>query len=64
VGFNEELMRKTIGGLLLLMFFIILYKPDKWIKGQVGKIIGKPTILQMVILLFSLVFTGGLSRQV
>ena len=64
VGFNEELMRKTIGGLLLFMFFIILYKPDKWIKGQVGKIIGKPTILQMVIFFFIGIYGGFIQAGV
>jgi uncharacterized membrane protein YfcA len=64
VGFNEELMRKTIGGLLLFMFFIILYKPDKWIKGQVGKNIGKPTILQMVIFFFIGIYGGFIQAGV
>ncbi|MDX9929172.1 MAG: sulfite exporter TauE/SafE family protein [Bacteroidales bacterium] len=30
--FNEELMRAVIGVLLLFMFFMILYKPERWIK--------------------------------
>ena len=64
VGFNEELMRKTIGGLLLVMFFIILYKPDKWIKGQVGKTIGKPTLLQMVVFFFIGIYGGFIQAGV
>ncbi len=64
VGFNEELMEKIIGGLLLFMFFIILYKPDKWIKGQVGKTIGKPTIWQMVIFFFIGIYGGFIQAGV
>lgn len=64
VGFNEDLMRKTIGGLLLFMFFIILYKPEKWIKGQVGKIIGKPTLLQIVIFFFIGIYGGFIQAGV
>ncbi|MCK4631396.1 MAG: sulfite exporter TauE/SafE family protein [Bacteroidales bacterium] len=64
VGFNEELMRKAIGGLLLFMFFFILYKPDKWIKGQVGKTIGKPTLLQMVIFFFIGIYGGFIQAGV
>lgn len=37
VDINEEIMRKTIGGLLLFMFFIILWKPSRWLREQQGK---------------------------
>ena len=33
-GFNEQLMRIIIGVLLLFMFFMILYKPEKWITNH------------------------------
>jgi uncharacterized protein len=33
VDINEEIMKKTIGGLLLFMFIIILVKPTKWLKN-------------------------------
>jgi uncharacterized membrane protein YfcA len=32
VDLNEEVMEKTIGVLLLIMFFIILWKPSKWLR--------------------------------
>ncbi|MCH7658573.1 MAG: sulfite exporter TauE/SafE family protein [Bacteroidetes bacterium] len=64
VGFNEDMMRKTIGGLLLFMFFIILYKPEKWIKGKVGKIIGKPTLLQIIIFFFIGIYGGFIQAGV
>lgn len=34
VDINEDIMKKTIGGLLLFMFFIILIKPTKWLKND------------------------------
>ena len=37
VDINEEIMKSTIGGLLLFMFFIILWRPSKWLKEQQGK---------------------------
>lgn len=37
VDLDEEIMRKTIGGLLVFMFFIILWKPSKWLREQQGK---------------------------
>ena len=32
VDLNEEMMRKTIGVLLLFMFFIVLWKPSRWLR--------------------------------
>ncbi len=34
VHLDEEVMRKTIGVLLVIMIFIILYKPNRWLKGK------------------------------
>ncbi len=34
VNLDEEVMRRTIGGLLLFMFVLILYKPSRWQKGR------------------------------
>lgn len=51
VNLNEEIMEKIIGGLLIFMFFLILYKPDKWLKEHAGGSIpqARPGILQVVI---------------
>lgn len=32
VRINEHIMEMLIGGLLIIMFFIILYKPEQWVK--------------------------------
>lgn len=37
VDINEAVMKKTIAGLLLFMFFIILWKPSRWLREQQGK---------------------------
>ncbi len=50
VEINEDMMQKTIGGLLIFLFFIVLYKPDAWVKGQAGLIRSKPSIIQIVIM--------------
>lgn len=34
VDINEEIMTKTIGGLLLFMFFLILLKPSRWLREK------------------------------
>lgn len=32
VSINERIMELTIGGLLIFMFFVILYKPEQWVR--------------------------------
>ncbi|MBN1252697.1 MAG: sulfite exporter TauE/SafE family protein [Bacteroidales bacterium] len=49
VNLTDEIMRIFIGVLLVVMFFIILYKPEAWIKGQAGKVKEKPSIFQLII---------------
>jgi uncharacterized membrane protein YfcA len=58
VNLTDEIMRIFIGILLVVMFFIILYKPDAWIKGQAGKVKEKPSVLQMIIF-FGIGLYGG-----
>ncbi|MFC2139008.1 sulfite exporter TauE/SafE family protein [Bacteroidota bacterium] len=58
VNFNEELMEKCIAGLLIFMFFVILYKPERWIKGKAGLINTKPSLIQIIVF-FGIGFYGG-----
>lgn len=58
VDLSEQIMKRTIGILLVVMFFVILYKPDKWLKAQTGIIKEKPGLLQ-ILLFFGLGFYGG-----
>ncbi len=37
VDINEKVMGHTIGVLLLFMFFIVLWRPSKWLKDRQGK---------------------------
>lgn len=58
VNLNEGLMNRIIGGLLVVMFFIILYKPEKWINEQAGSVKAKPSFLTILIF-FAIGFYGG-----
>ena len=58
VNLNDELMTQLIAGLLIFMFFIILFKPDAWIKGQAGLIRSKPSWWQIIIF-FAIGVYGG-----
>ena len=49
VKLDSRIMETLIGGLLLFMFFIVLYKPEKWISEKAGKIEGRPKLWQIII---------------
>jgi hypothetical protein len=36
INLNEEVMTTTIGGLLVVMFFLILFNPARWIQSREG----------------------------
>ena len=49
IDLDEELMKLSISALLIIMFFIVLLKPDKWVKGQIGLISKKTSPLQYLV---------------
>ena len=57
---NEAILEKIIGFLLIFMFFIILYRPEKWLKEFVVQetIPGKTTWVQVVVFV-GIGFYGG-----
>jgi len=64
IELNEEIMEKTIGALLFIMFFLILYKPQRWIKGKAGHTHAKPSILQFIIFFFIGIYGGFIQAGV
>ncbi len=55
---NEKLLSRLIGILLIIMFFLILYKPEKWLKEDTNRAKGKPNIWLML-LYAAIGFYGG-----
>ncbi len=64
IELNEEVMEKTIAGLLIVMFFLILYKPQRWVKGQAGHVKAKPSVLQFVIFFLIGIYGGFIQAGV
>ncbi len=64
INVNEKVLNAFIGGLLFVMFFVILFKPDKWVKEQAGRIEGKPTLWQMIIFFFIGIYGGFIQAGV
>jgi uncharacterized protein len=64
VNLNSDLMEIIIGGLLFFMFFMVLYKPEKWISEKAGKIEGKPKSWQIIIFFLIGVYGGFIQAGV
>ena len=59
VDINEEIFKKVIAGLLIIMFFMLLLKPDAWVKANADKAKMKSPWLRNVI--FFLLGISGFS---
>ncbi len=64
ISLNEAIMETTIGILLVIMFFLILYKPDRWVKGQAGQVAAKPGVLQLIVFFFIGIYGGFIQAGV
>ncbi|MCU4155468.1 sulfite exporter TauE/SafE family protein [Carboxylicivirga sp. A043] len=64
ISINEDILNLFIGSLLFVMFFIILLKPDKWVKAQAGQANEKPAVWQIVIFFFIGVYGGFIQAGV
>lgn len=58
VEIDPLLLKKIIAGLMVAMFFIVVLKPEIWVKEHVGAAAAKPTALQYIIFFF-IGFYGG-----
>ncbi|WP_289054029.1 sulfite exporter TauE/SafE family protein [Carboxylicivirga marina] len=64
ININEEILKLFIGSLLFVMFFVILLKPDKWVKNQAGQVNEKPAFWQIVIFFFIGLYGGFIQAGV
>jgi uncharacterized membrane protein YfcA len=58
VNLNEEVMRRTIGALMVVMLVVILVKPNRWLRGRPDAGEQRPSIWQML-LFFAIGIYGG-----
>lgn len=64
VEINVDLLKEVIAGLMVVMLFIVVLKPDAWVKQQAGKIDAKPTIFQYIIFFFIGLYGGFIQMGV
>lgn len=64
VRINERIMELLIAGLLIFMFFVILYKPEKWLREQAVAISSRQRWLVSVLLFFIGIYGGFIQAGV
>ncbi len=58
VSLDEELMKRTIGVIMVVMLFVILLRPKRWLVGELIEIGNRPTLLH-VLIFFVIGIYGG-----
>jgi len=58
VNLNEELMRRVIGALMLVMLVVIVVRPKRWLQGEMEEMTGQPNWKQLL-LFFAIGVYGG-----
>lgn len=58
IDIDDKLMQKIIAIIMLLMLLLMIFKPDKWLKGDETKIKNKPSIFQLILYFFIGVYGG------
>ena len=64
VEINPEILKKIISVLMVVMFLIVVLKPDVWVKEQVGQTLAKPTAIQYLIFFFIGLYGGFIQMGV
>ncbi len=64
VSLNEEVMRLTIGVIMVIMLFVILLRPKRWLQGQLTVLEGRPTLFQFILFFFVGIYGGFIQAGV
>lgn len=64
VNLNEEIMKKVIGIVMLVMLVIIIVRPKRWLVGQLEQIDGSPGILISTIFFLIGIYGGFIQAGV
>ena len=60
---DKKILEYIIAGILIMMFFLVILKPNKWLKGD-DKAKEKPGILKMIIFFFIGIYGGFIQAGV
>ncbi len=58
VEIDPFVLKKIIAGVMVLMFLLVIFKPEIWVKEHVGQTEAKPSVLQYFIFFFIGLYGG------
>ncbi len=58
ISINKSIFETLVGFAVLIMLVLVFLKPDKWIKGQAGKVKSKSTYVQILIFFLIGIYGG------
>ncbi|WP_159517027.1 sulfite exporter TauE/SafE family protein [Sunxiuqinia indica] len=58
VEIDPQLLEKIIGFVMFFMLLVIIFKPDAWLKKQVGVVNSKPSLIQYIVFFFIGMYGG------
>lgn len=64
VNLDEQLMRQTIGGLMVVMLVIIIARPNRWLEGTLERLERNPSLLELLIFFLIGVYGGFIQAGV
>lgn len=64
VDLNETIMDGVIGVIMVVMLFVIILRPKRWLQGELNELEGRPTILQYVLFFFIGIYGGFIQAGV
>ncbi len=64
IDLNEEIIEKAIAIVMIIMLFVILYKPQRWLKGKPELQDKKVTVGQFILFFFIGIYGGFLHMGV
>ena len=64
VNLDEQMLRKVIGALMVVMLVFILARPKRWLKGQLDVLGRRPKALELVIFFFIGAYGGFIQAGV
>jgi hypothetical protein len=64
VNLDEALMRKAIGMVMILMLVIILFRPNRWLQGDLEIIAGMPSYWKLVVFFLIGIYGGFIQAGV
>lgn len=64
VNLDEELMRRTIGALMIVMLVIIFVRPNRWLRGHPAAMRRRPGLVQIIIFFVIGIYGGFIQAGV